>query len=402
MISMTLLQQQVPREITNTAKESLRRLDLWLQQHDYKAYDPFEGLSSTLRPFTVGSKFMRQCLVQAVRRCPVNPRPLIGIRPSHSLKGMGFLARGYMRWNAAEPDDTLLRKARMCLDWLIEHPAKGYSGYCWGNHFDYQTRLYYAPAGTPTIVWSSLIALTFVEAFERLGTPKYLEVARSTCDFVMHDLARITGPGGFCFSYVPRVEVVVHNSNVLGAALLARVFRHTREESLREASHSALEFTAHAQNHDGSWYYGPAGNLHWVDNWHTAYVLDGYDEYARATGDPYFDQVCRKGWAFYRANFFLPDGAPKYYHDNPWPLDIQCASQALETLCRFRAWDPYAVDLASQVARWAIANMQDRDGHFYYQRRPHWVNKTPTLHWGQATMLSGLATLLETYAYAEK
>ncbi len=38
--------------------------------------------------------------------------------------------------------------------------------------------------------------------------------------------------------------------------------------------------------------------------------------------------------------------------------------------------------------------MQDRSGYFYYRRYgKHIVNKTPTLHWGQATMMSGLAGL---------
>jgi hypothetical protein len=36
--------------------------------------------------------------------------------------------------------------------------------------------------------------------------------------------------------------------------------------------------------------------------------------------------------------------------------------------------------------------MQDASGYFYYRRYSRWlVNKTPTLHWGQATMLSALA-----------
>ena len=146
-----------------TILTATRRLDSWLVSHDYAGYDPFEGLNSNLRPLTFGSKFLRQCLVQFVRRCPFNIRPLLGIHPSQSSKGMGFLARGYLRWNAIEPDASLQRKAQMCLDWLMEHYSKGYSGYCWGNHFDYQTRAYYAPAGTPTIVWSSLIGLTFIE-----------------------------------------------------------------------------------------------------------------------------------------------------------------------------------------------------------------------------------------------
>lgn len=308
---------------------------------------------------------------------------------------MGLLARGYMRWNAADPDPRIAAKAAMCLEWLEKNSCKGYSGICWGNHFDYRTRLYYLPAGSPTVVWSALVALTFVEAFERTGNAGYLQVARSTCDFVLRDLERVKGERGFCISYIPTAPVVVHNANTLAAALLARVYRHTGEEELKQVASEALAFTAHDQNEDGSWNYGPAANLQWIDSWHTAYVIDSFDDYARGTGDLGFETACRKGWKFFRANFFLPDGTPKYYFDKTYPIDIQCPAQALETLCRFRRWDPSAVPLASQVAAWTTSHMQDADGHFYFQRRPHWVNKTATLHWGQATMLSGLATLLD-------
>jgi hypothetical protein len=383
-------------EARNDIRQSLRRLDGWLERHDYKGYDPFEGLSSRLRPLTFGSKFLRQCLVQFVRRCPVNPRPYLGIVPTRSTKGMGFLARGYLRWHAAAPNQVIAGKAAMCLEWLMANYSKGHSGYCWGNHFDYQTRHYYAPAGTPTLVWSSLTALTFVEAFERTGQRRYLEVARSTCEFIMRDLPRVTARSGICLSYIPIAESMVHNANMLGAALLARVFQHTGEGELKELARRALLFTAGDQNSDGSFYYGPLANTHWIDSWHTAYVIDSFDDYARATGDQSFTPVCRKGWEFFRKNFFLADGTPKYYSDRVFPIDIQCASQALETLCRFRAWDPTAIDVASKVALWTIGQMQDADGHFYFQHRPHWVNKTPTFHWGQATMLSGLATLLGT------
>jgi len=50
--------------------------------------------------------------------------------------------------------------------------------------------------------------------------------------------------------------------------------------------------------------------------------------------------------------------------------------------------------LALKVAKWTIEQMQDRTGYFYYRRYSRWlVNKTPTLHWGQATMLCALAGL---------
>jgi len=40
--------------------------------------------------------------------------------------------------------------------------------------------------------------------------------------------------------------------------------------------------------------------------------------------------------------------------------------------------------------------MQDPSGYFYYRRYSRRiVNKTPTLHWGQATMMSALAGLYQ-------
>ena len=42
-----------------------------------------------------------------------------------------------------------------------------------------------------------------------------------------------------------------------------------------------------------------------------------------------------------------------------------------------------------------IATMQDASGYFYFRRTPFAVNRTPTLHWGQATMLHALASLLD-------
>ena len=37
--------------------------------------------------------------------------------------------------------------------------------------------------------------------------------------------------------------------------------------------------------------------------------------------------------------------------------------------------------------------MQDATGYFYYRKYPLCTNKTPTLHWGQATMFAALALL---------
>ena len=133
-----------------------------------------------------------------------------------------------------------------------------------------------------------------------------------------------------------------------------------------------------------------------VDNFHTAYVLDSFKHYGDSTGDERFEENLMNGYEYWKSTFFLSDGTPKYYNYKIRPLDIQCCSQAIDTLAFFYDRDPGALPLALKIAKWAIDHMQDRTGYFYYRRYSRrLVNKTPTLHWGQATMLCALAGLYQ-------
>ena len=382
-----------PPNTQSRVKGALTSLEDWIESRDFAAYDPFDGLNSFLRPLTLGTKFGRQALVQLVKRSPVNLRPYLGIRPATSSKGMGFMARGYLRLYRMEEDEAFRTKAEQCLSWLRANRSQGYSGPCWGNHFDYQTRTYYLPAGCPTIVWSSLIGHAFVDAFEISGREEDLHEASGVCEFILRDLPRIRDEKGTCISYVAHADVEVHNANALGAGLLSRVYQHTRKAELYQLATEALDYTVGHQNANGSWFYGEPDNLHWIDNWHTAYVLDSLLDYECGTGDDRFKAARESGWEFYFNNFFLSDGCAKYYHDRVYPIDIQCASQSIETLCRFRA-DERALATAARVALWTIEHMRDESGYFYFQRRPYYLNRTPCFHWGQSTMFSALAFLL--------
>jgi len=375
--------------------KSIRRLSDWLDENDYSAYDTFDGLNAKyLRPLTFETKFLRTVLQQGVRRFPINLRPLLGIAKSRSSKGMGFLAKGFIRLDEATSNGVWRNKTEFALQWLCENIIKGYSGACWGNHFDYQSRSFYMPKGVPTIVWTSHIGHAFLDAYDHFGNDNYLQVAISACEHLLQDLSRLAERDSLCFSYVPTYDNYVHNSNTLGASLLARTYSYTRSESYLVLARKAIQYTANHQRPDSSWYYGEASNLHWVDSFHTAYVLDSFKYYASGTGDNRFEEVMDKGYRYWKKTFFLPDGTPRYYHHKTLPIDIQCSSQAIDTLVFFSDRDPESVPLALKVAKWTIDNMQDQTGYFYYRRYLPWlVNKTPTLHWGQATMLCALAGL---------
>jgi len=383
--------------LKNELSGSIQRLSAWVEQNDYRAYDTFDGLNARfVRPFTFETAFLRTVLQQGIRRFPLNLRPLLGVRKGYSTKGMAFLARGYIRLHRATGDAAWANKAEFALQWLIENQSNGYSGACWGNHFDYQSRNFYLPKGVPTIVWTSLIGHAFLDGYDHFKKEQYLQIAISACEHILKDLEKYPDGEGTCISYIPGGKSLVHNANTLGGSLLARTYSYTRSETYRELAQRALQYTAQYQRSDASWYYGEKENLHWVDNFHTAYVLDCFKFYGESTGDERFDRNMMSGYEYWKKTFFLADGTPRYYSHKTLPLDIQCSSQAIDTLVFFHDRDPESVPLAVKVAQWTIEHMQDDTGYFYYRRYSPWlVNKTPTLHWGQATMLCALAGLYQ-------
>jgi len=400
MVSTTAFAgKAVPHHRKNSALqdriyESISLLFDWLERNDYRGYDTFDGLSAVLRPLTFETKLLRIALQQSVRRFLLNTRPMLGIRKSHSSKGMGFLARGFLRLHKSTGYDLWKEKAEFALQWLIDNQCKEYSGACWGNHFDYQSRGFYLPKGVPTIVWTSLIGHAFLDGYDGLNKKDYLQIAQSACEHIVRDLQVFPQGDAVCISYVPGLDSRVHNSNVLGASLLTRTYCHTGDKSYLDLAQKAFRYTERHQQPDGSWYYSERGDCHWVDNFHTGYVLDSFKYYLEGTGDDRFVSTMDRGYEYWKRTFFLLDGTPRYYNHKTLPIDIQCCSQAIDTLVFFKDRDPESLELAGKVARWTIANMQDEAGYFYYRWFSPWlVNKTPTLHWGQSTMLCALAGL---------
>ncbi|MGA9587843.1 MAG: hypothetical protein WBQ95_21110 [Terracidiphilus sp.] len=383
--------------------KSIERLVNWLEERDYRAFDTFDGLNAKfVRPLTFNNPLLRIVLQQGVRRFPLNLRPLLGISPERSTKGMGFLARGFIRLYQTTGEEVWRNRAESMLLWLIENQSPGYSGACWGNHFDYQSRSVFVTKLSPSVVWTSLIGHVFLDAFEQFENERYLQTAISACEHIVKDLGTYSEDDALCIHYFPTSTHQVHNANTLGASLLARVASYTHNYSWRELAEKAILYTAKHQREDFSWYYGEESNLHWVDNFHTAYVLDCFKYYGEATGDDRFDRQMMDGYNFWKTTFFLPDGTPRYYNHKTLPLDIQCSSQAIDTLAFFRNRDPESLSLAVKVARWTIDHMQAPTGYFYYRRYSRWiVNKTPTLHWGQATMFCALTGLYKALRESE-
>jgi hypothetical protein len=181
---------------------------------------------------------------------------------------------------------------------------------------------------------------------------------------------------------------------MLGAAMLARTANYTANKPALEVAKQAMEYSCSRQRPDGSWSYGEQNNMQWIDSFHTGYKLGSLKCYIESASDTTYKLNLERGFQFFKETFFEEDGTPRYYHNRTYPVDIQCASQAIDTLVTFSQDDNAALDLALKVAKWTIENMQDGAGYFYYRVLPFKTVNIPMLHWGQATMFKALTSLL--------
>jgi rhamnogalacturonyl hydrolase YesR len=371
---------------------ALELVQSWVEDRNYRGYEPFDGLSSWFRPLAMGNIFAERLLMQAIRQSPINLRPFMGVKPKDSTKGRGYMAWGYLYLHKATGDAEFLRKAESCLDWLDENKVPRFENHSWSNHFDFSSRGGRYTKHDPIIVWTSLIGQTYLEAFEQTKNMRWLTIADSISRWILALPREKTGTGD-CLSYLSHVQSSIHNANMLGAAMLARTARHTGNTLCREVARSAVEYSCSRQLADGSWWYAEDPKYHWIDNFHTGYNLDSLKCFIDNTGDRTWEQNMRKGLDFFKSHFIESNGRPRYYHDRTYPVDSQCAGQSIETLATFSSIDPDCLSLSTKVAEWTIKNMQDPDGHFHYRHYPWGKARTPMLHWSQTTIFKGLAVL---------
>jgi hypothetical protein len=240
----------------------------------------------------------------------------------------------------------------------------------WGYPFPWQSRAFYAPRGTPNLICTAFAA----RANERLGRK---------CDvsFLERQLLRERN-GERWLTYVPHSDTQVHNVNMIGAAQLGR--------------RDCMEFSVKRQRADGSWWYGESENQHWIDNFHSGYSLVALKDYEKGTGDHSLADSAECGFAFWEKTFWRADGAPRYYHNQDDPLDTHCSAQGILTFLAFGR-----VEKAVQAAEWAVENMWDRRGYFWYQRSRGGINRLSYMRWTQAWMYYALAELLAVIEKAE-
>jgi hypothetical protein len=316
---------------------------------------------------------------------------VLGIKKGHNPKGIGLFLWGYTKLYAVERKPEYIGRIGQLLDMLDRLKSTGYSGNCWGYNFDWQSRSFMRPKGTPTIVNTSFIGHALLDCFNLVGEQRALDMAISIKNFILIDLNRTKRDDSFCFSYTPIDTSVVHNANLLGASILARLMNHCDDDRLQKAALASLDYSMRRQQSDGSWYYGDIRRQKWIDSFHTGFNLQAMRYLLQEGLAGEYESNYHKGVRFYANNFFLSDGTPKYYHDRIYPIDIHSAAQAV---CFFCGEGAEYKELRDRIVRRMLDNLYSGKGYFFFRKGRFLTNRIPYMRWSQAWAFHALTDYL--------
>lgn len=357
-----------------------------LARAEYSGWDPYDALTSPALRAVARTPMTRRLALQAGKRSPLNLRPLLGIRPLRHIKALALVVSALSRL-AQMPNGDAHRQAalRLARD-LVARAVESDGGIGWAYDFDVQTRWGYYAAGEPNAIATVFATGALLDVAALAGGEEFAEAAARVPAFA-RSLA-VSENGEHFFGYYRGSRVPIHNANVLVAALLARL------QSDLELASSSAAYTLARQRPDGSWPYGEARGLAWVDGFHTAYVLSALDDVVRR-GVVDAGRALATGLSFYVERLIDPDGAARASVDSRYPVDCHAAATAIWMLSRFGHVDGRSPAIAGEVLSWTLEHLRRADGGFAFQQHRRHRNSVSYVRWSDAHMLLALATYLE-------
>jgi rhamnogalacturonyl hydrolase YesR len=331
-------------------------------ENDYAGFSKFDALNSPfLKALSLNNRWLRLIFTQAVMRCPLHIRPLLGVKKSRNPKGIALFARAYLFLFEATKNRKYLDEAENLIRWLADNSSPNQRHLCWGYNFIWQNTIFLQDIYEPNVVVTVFVGEAFIHAYRVTKNKIYLVLAQSVADFILHDVPKLyESKDELAIAYVLRnVDAAVLNNNVLTGAFLIKLWSETKDDLLRTTAEKLLNYTVNRRTDYYAWFYTHPAEKSPIkhDNYHTGGILDGLLEYFEETGDQKYMDVYWKGLEYYKDNLFETNGAPRWMNDKRFPYDIHSAAQGIITFAKAAKYKKQYIQWPTNIADWAIENL---------------------------------------------
>ena len=380
---------------------------IWLNKNGYYSYDQYDFWSTAYGQFAKRVYHKNQILgiplvfpIFLLELFFPYFRVIVTHKKRFAISDAHFIL-GYINLYKLKKKDKLLNEAIKVSDELLKTLIPGYSGYCWGYPFDWQTSKHLAKKGTPMITIVPYCFEAFLSLYDITKEQKYLDVAHSISQFVSKDINEtpVSNMSSAC-SYTPLDNSMVINANAYRAYVLTEAYSRFGISEFREKAEKNINFVLENQSSYGSWLYAVNNpNDAFVDNFHTCFVLKNlYKANVHFKSNEVHDAII-KGYNFYRKNLFTNNDIPKPFAVSTRiqlvQTEIYDYAEGISLGVLLKDEIPEAFELAKKLAQDVYLYFQIYDGHFVTRiYRGGLRNTVPYIRWPQAQMFLALTMLL--------
>jgi hypothetical protein len=370
------------------AARAARVLSELVERDGFVGWDPYDALAAPVLRRIARGRRSRQAAIQALKRSPVNLRRALGVPRLPHAKALALLTSAHARMALADSDARWPRLTRELGAQLASATVRG-DGPGWGYDFDVQTRWAFYPHGQANAVATAFAIHALLDADRAVERDRFAQLAAAAARHAARTLLVESG-GASWFRYYAGATVPIHNASLLIAGACARALEPGASEW--DAAGRAIDWSVSRQAADGTWPYGEAPGLKWVDGFHTAFNLEALALALEREERRTWRRALNHGIAAYRSRLIEPDGTPRATVSRRYPIDVHAAATAVTTLSALARPDPSVAADATRVMYWTLENLRRGDGRFIFQRHRLWRNTVPYIRWSDGHMLLALAT----------
>jgi len=386
---------------------AVRRFTSWLDNYGETSYDFQTFYASNLcrnikalyyrKPFlgtmAVAPIIFCEAFIPAARKL-FWKRQRFPIADAHFAMGFAFLSR-YLN------DEGHYGRALHFLQVLEETRCRAYGHYCWGYPFNWEGIGGTIWEGTPLITTIPYVYEAFRDVYKIDNNDRWQQIMQSIAEHVSRDYGDFaTSDRAACCSYFPgpQQSVGVVNASAYRAFLLTQAAVDFSEDRYRKAADRNLYFVLESQNPNGSWHYANDGKRHFVDHFHTCFVLKALAKIEPLNCNCEITEAIERGIDYYVRNLFDERGRPKPFSQAPrltvYRRELydyaECINLGMLLKGRFEKLDRLVDSVLNQV----LTVWQKPDGSFRSRQLLLGWDDVPMHRWAQAQLFRSLCYVL--------
>ena len=344
-------------DFTETARTAVHRLlELWPDGRSLATRDPYAiwstrlGLaakrqyhSSSRSRLMIAAPLAVWDVVTGHRGAPNPLRQLPIVQAQAALSNLAF-AR-------ATGSRAHVDRAERCLEWLLDHASRGYSGLCWGLGFASHPddRIEYR-AETPLITITAYAFKAFVEHAVLTGSAQHQDAVQSIVRHIRADLVDMhDSEGRLATSYGPWADRIVNNAvsyNMVVHALAASYLNDSESDELNDRARRMYRYVKEAQQANGSWPYRDSVDS-MIDCFHSCFVIKNIIHASRMADFEGSLEVVEAGYDFLKRHLVC----------NKTGLMLPFARHSAPFLVKYRLYDSAEmIGIAGLLGDWSFAS----------------------------------------------